>query len=62
MVLISCQDYWSASPSAPLAVPQGETVYYNGDALASLSGSTLQLTTDCGHNAINKKYAILALA
>ena len=61
MVLIACEEYWRATPSAPLAVAQGQTVYYNDNALATLSGASLSLTNYGNHNMSNKSYAILAI-
>ena len=62
MVIVSCHDYSDTVPTAPVAVAQGQTVYYSKNEVASLSGTILRLTAYGGHNTLNKSYAILALA
>ena len=61
IVFVTCNDYNDCAPKAPLAVPQGQAVFYDGHMLATLSGSTLSVTTNGGRNLEGYSYAILAV-
>ena len=61
LVIVTCSDYNDCAPAAPLAVPQGKTVYYNSYALATLSGNTLSIKETGGRNLTGHSYAILAV-
>ena len=55
-------DCGRVAPNAPLAVAQGATVVFNNHTVAKLSGSTLTLYDDLGHNEDGRKYTIIAIA